>query len=153
MQTRVILLLVAASATIGFTGGFYLATALQKQIEALIGTAIVLAFLTWFGSGTDFMPLLRDWYRETLEAKKRPVLNFDGLFIDNEVYLLRVRKVSGEGYAEAVEGFLTIPGTEVIDRPTVWYRNGRRCQIGLKEDLRLFLVGTDDFDSENMVRI
>jgi len=39
---------------VGFTGGFYLATALQKQIEALIGAAVILAILTWIGTGADF---------------------------------------------------------------------------------------------------
>jgi len=47
------------------TAGFYLAIVLQKQIEILIGAAIIVAFLSWLGSGTDFIGLVRLVQRET----------------------------------------------------------------------------------------
>lgn len=55
MQRLVYVLLFLLCIGIGFTGGFYTAVALQRQIEVLIGAAIVLAVLTWIGSGADLL--------------------------------------------------------------------------------------------------
>ncbi len=63
---------------IGFAGGFYVANFFQKQIEVLIGAAIVLAVLTWVGSATDLMGLLREWYKEKKEEERIPTLVFNG---------------------------------------------------------------------------
>lgn len=52
---------------IGITGGFYLALYLQSQIALLAGIAVLFAFLTWFGSGTEIIGLLREWYKEKSE--------------------------------------------------------------------------------------
>ena len=82
---------------IGVAGGFYLATALQRQIEALIGAAVVIGFLTWFGSGADLMGLLRDWYKDKREAERTPTINHTEIFrYDNH------QEVHGEKYAESV---------------------------------------------------
>jgi hypothetical protein len=47
--------------SIGFAAGLYLSNYLQNQIQVLIGAAIVLAVLTWIGSGKEtrynFMPV------------------------------------------------------------------------------------------------
>jgi hypothetical protein len=63
---------------IGFSAGFYTSNFLQKQIEVLIGAAVVLAILTWVGSATDLLGLLRDWLREKRQEERVPVLQFDG---------------------------------------------------------------------------
>jgi hypothetical protein len=56
---------------IGFAGGFYLALLLQKQIEILIGAAILFAFLTWLGSGAELLGLLRDIYRQGKDYERQ----------------------------------------------------------------------------------
>jgi hypothetical protein len=61
---RLQLVLYIAIFLIGITGGFYLALYLQSQIALLAGIAVLFAFLTWLGSGTDIIGLLRDWYKE-----------------------------------------------------------------------------------------
>ena len=142
---------------IGVAGGFYFATALQKQIEALIGAAVVIGFLTWFGSGADLMGLLRDWYKEKREDARIPTLIFDGFTKNDEVlmsgpnelhkhtYFVRVRKSTGEGYAEQCEGFLTVNGTNINNAPTVWsHANVRHYDIGGRMDLRLFTIDRND---------
>ena len=68
---RLIVTVLLAVAAIGFTGGFYLSLYFQRQIEVLIGAAILLAFLTWFGSGTDLINLLRDLRKEETEKREK----------------------------------------------------------------------------------
>ena len=86
MQSRVYILLFVLCGTIGFVGGFYLAVWFQKQIEVLVGAAVVLAVLTWLGSGADFLDLLRDWYKEKRDEELVPRLVFDKYFkIDEPV--------------------------------------------------------------------
>jgi len=150
---------------VGVAGGFYLATALQRQIEALIGAAVVIGFLTWLGSGADLLGLLRDWHREKREEARIPTLVFDGFTRNNEIfmsgpnelhkhtYFVRVRKTTGEGYGEQCEGFLTVNGTNINNAPTVWaHANVRRYDIGGRMDLRLFTVDRNDiiFPSANL---
>lgn len=79
------MLLFLLCGAIGFTGGFYIAVALQKQIQVLIGAAIVLAVLTWIGSGADLLGLLREWYKDKREEERVPKLGFDEFFkIDSQ---------------------------------------------------------------------
>jgi amino acid transporter len=59
---------------IGFSAGFYTSNFFQKQIEVLIGAAVVLAVLTWVGSATDLLGLLRDWERDKREEERIPIL-------------------------------------------------------------------------------
>jgi hypothetical protein len=72
---------------IGVAGGFYFATALQKQIEALIGAAVVIGFLTWLGSGADLLGLLREWFKEKREEERIPQLVFDGFTRSDELFM------------------------------------------------------------------
>jgi hypothetical protein len=95
---------------IGFAGGFYTAVALQKQIEVLVGAAIVLAVLTWIGSGADLLNLLREWYKDRREQETIPSLVFDGFYkkknktFPKEDYFIKVSREGGEGKAEEVIG-------------------------------------------------
>ena len=126
---------------------------MQKQIEVLIGAAVVLAVLTWVGSATDLLGLLRDWVREKREEESTPVLQFDGFTKTAEpvttgnaqsfrnTYFVKVRKEKGEGYAKDCEGFLTVAGTSFCNVPTVWaHGEARQYNIGGRMDLRLFTV-------------
>lgn len=56
---------------LGFAGGLFLALFYQGQAVILAGAAIVLAFLTWLGSGADLMGLLREIYKEGKDEEKR----------------------------------------------------------------------------------
>jgi len=66
MRSRVLVVCLVVF-LLGLSGGFYLALYTQSQIALLAGIAVLLAFLTWFGSGTDIITLLRDWYKESLQ--------------------------------------------------------------------------------------
>lgn len=59
-----ILLVFAAIFILGLSGGFYLALYTQSQVALLAGIAVLFAFLTWLGSGTEIITLIRDWYKE-----------------------------------------------------------------------------------------
>jgi len=137
---------------IGFAAGFYLSNYLQNQIQVLIGAAIVLAVLTWIGSGTDILGLLRDWFREKREEERIPVLAFAGFTKTDDwinlaeegeyiSYFVIVKKTKGEGFAKDCEGFLTVEGTAISNAPTVWaHADARHYDIGGRMDLRLFTV-------------
>jgi hypothetical protein len=71
MQKLVYGLLFLLLVGIGFAAGFYTAVALQKQIEVLISAAIVLAVLTWIGSGADLLGLLSEWYKDQREQREK----------------------------------------------------------------------------------
>jgi hypothetical protein len=113
---------------IGFAGGFYFSNALQKQITVLLGAAVVVGFLTWIGSGADLVGLLREWYKERREKEKIPKLVFAGEFVrskgwypDGQTlqytkgYYVRIKKSSGEGFANDCEGFLTVSTDDTIN--------------------------------------
>jgi hypothetical protein len=78
MQRSVWIVVFLVILGIGFAAGFYLSNYLQNQIQILVGAVIVLAILTWVGSGTDIFGLLRDWLREQREEERIPVLEFAG---------------------------------------------------------------------------
>jgi hypothetical protein len=142
---------------IGFAAGFYMSNFFQKQIQVLIGAAVVLAVLTWIGSATDLLGLLRDWLREKREEEKIPTLTFDGFYKTptisfygntekiNYTYFAIVKKNSGEGYAKDCEGFVTVEGTAISNAPTVWeHADARRYDIGGQMGLRLFTIVEND---------
>jgi len=120
---------------IGVAGGFYFATALQKQIEALIGAAVVIGFLTWLGSGADLLGLLKDWYREKREAERTPTINHTGIFRDNNhetvhdenynesIYYLRIELVSGEGMVNKCHASVTVLQTSLSFLRTHWRKS------------------------------
>jgi hypothetical protein len=62
---------------IGVATGFFIYAIFQTKIEVLAPAAIlapvaiIIAILTWFGSGTDFIKMLRDWLKEKTEEEKR----------------------------------------------------------------------------------
>jgi len=56
---------------IGVATGFFIYAIFQTKIEVLAPAAIIIAILTWFGSGTDFIKLLQDWLKEKKEEEKK----------------------------------------------------------------------------------
>lgn len=117
---------------IGVAGGFYLATALQRQIEALIGAAVVIGFLTWLGSGADLLGLLRDWYKDKREAERTPTIDYSGIFRTDQrveirgekytdtTYLLRVELVKGEGMVNNCHAAVTVQQTSLAHASLMW---------------------------------
>jgi hypothetical protein len=51
--------------------GFYAYGVYQQKLEVLVPVAIVLGILTWFGSATDILGLLREWYKDKKEEERR----------------------------------------------------------------------------------
>jgi len=152
MQRWVYAVLFSLFGGIGFAGGFYLAVALQKQIEVLVGAAIVLAVLTWIGSGANLVGLLREWYKDKREEEKLPSLLFDGYFKTDEPrlrgqvesvkisYYIRIinKNKKSEGLVEACAG--NIGFRDSIYR-TIWEDNRRRTHsFGRQASLKLFDV-------------
>jgi len=142
MDRKFLVFLSLSMIVVGFTGGFFLATALQAQIEVLIGAAIILAFLTWLGTGADFVGLLRDWYREKKETERTPTLEVGKIYKNSEdAYFLTLKKIKGEGLAEGCSGYLTVQGTNINNSATVWEHGAtREYNIGTRQGLRLFRV-------------
>ena len=60
---------------LSFASGFYLANLLQGQSQVLAIAAIIIAFLTWLGSGADFFGLFKDWIKEKEQERKQVDLN------------------------------------------------------------------------------
>jgi hypothetical protein len=55
---------------LGIGLGFYAYGVYQAKLEVLVPVAIVLAVLTWFGSATDILGLLREWYKDKKEEER-----------------------------------------------------------------------------------
>jgi len=70
-DTRSIVAIAMSMFAIGVATGFFIYAIFQAKIEVLAPAAIVIAILTWFGSGTDFIKLLQDWLKEKKEEEKR----------------------------------------------------------------------------------
>ena len=140
MDGKFLLLLSGFMIIIGFTAGFYLAVALQKQIEVLIGAAVLLAILTWIGTGADFLGLLREWWKEKKEAERTPTIEAGKIYKDSHnVYYLTFSKTKGEGVVEGCAAFLTIQGTNINNSAAVWEHAAmREYDIGTRMGLRLF---------------
>ncbi len=152
MQRWVYAILFSLFGGIGFAGGFYLAVAFQKQIEVLVGAAIVIAVLTWIGSGADLVGLLREWYKDKREEERLPSLVFEGYFKSDEPqlrgqvestkisYYIRIinKNKKSEGLVESCAG--NIGFGDSIYR-TIWEDNRQRhyC-FGKQASLKLFNV-------------
>ena len=118
MDKNFLIVLSLSMLTVGFTGGFYVANALQKQIEVLIGAAIILAFLTWLGTGANFIGLIRDWYKDKKEAERIPTLEVGEVYkAEDNTYYLNFKKTKVEGTVEKCAGFLTVKEANIINFP------------------------------------
>jgi hypothetical protein len=150
---RITVVAILSSLAIGFAIGFVATAAYHLQTTALIIFAVVAAIVSWLGSGTDILGLLRDMYKDWKSEQSVPVLRFsgyskgretanvDGKYVYNYTYFAIVKKISGKALAKDCEGFLTVAGTKISNAPTVWsHASVRRYNIGGRMDLRLFTV-------------
>jgi len=103
---------------------------------------LVLAILTWLGTGADFLGLLREWYREKKEAERIPTLEVGKIYKNTDnAYFLTLKKVKGEGLAEGCSAYLTVQGTYINNSASVWEHAAKReYSIGIRQGLRLFRV-------------
>jgi hypothetical protein len=163
---RITVVAILSSLAIGVAIGFVATAAYHLQTTALIVFAVVVAIASWLGSGTDILGLLRDMYKDWKSEQSVPLLAFKGYSKGREVenvggkdrynytYFAIVRKISGEGYANHCEGFLTVANTKISNAPTVWlHASVRRYSIGGRMDLRLFTVNAEEqiiFPSANI---
>ena len=140
MDKKFLIILSLSLLVVGFTAGFYLATALQKQIEVLIGAALILAFLTWLGTGADFLGLLREWYREKKEAERTPTLEAGKIYKNQDnTYFLTFQKTKGEGVVQGCAAYLSVQGTNINNSASVWENDAKReYDIGTRMGLMLF---------------
>jgi hypothetical protein len=89
-QFKIILILSGSLLIIGLAGGFYLSFALQKiavesKIDVFLPAAITFAILTWLGSGSDFLGLLREMYKDYQEERKTPTLIPDKIIPEEDI--------------------------------------------------------------------
>jgi hypothetical protein len=69
--TRSVIIIALSMLGIGIAAGFFIYAIFQAKIEVLAPAALVLAILTWFGKGTDFIKLLQDWLKEKKEEEEK----------------------------------------------------------------------------------
>jgi hypothetical protein len=81
LEIKYLLVLGFSLLGIGILGGFYLYALLQNQIQVLIPATVVLVFLTWLGSGADFLGLLREWYKDKMKEREK-IANLPNLVIN-----------------------------------------------------------------------
>jgi hypothetical protein len=89
---------------------------------------VISLFLTFLGIYLSFI--------------KKPKLEFENVYVNDEpAYFLRV-KIKGRGRAKDCRGWLDVKGTKIEHSPSVWaFKNRRAIDIDTHEDLRLFRIG------------
>jgi hypothetical protein len=139
----------------GIITGFFLSPSYQSQIKLIGQTATVIQYPAIIGAGLAMWKTITDWYKEN-------VLEFDGIYVKNEHYIiekkhvypptyyLRIVKKRGRGRAENCEGFLTVEGIE-INRNTVWEGNEKYIHISIQGDLKLFEIVQNLTDQRMLV--
>jgi hypothetical protein len=137
---------------VGIFLGYSLALYLQNNALLLAGIAIALAAVTWIGSGTDIMGLLREMWKEKQEEKRKPTLTFDDISVQKRVlesgkrynqdtYSIRVSIVTGVGIVDDCHLYLDVKGTPIRHFPTVWTDSDiRYMPISEFEDAKLFTM-------------
>ena len=95
----------------GVAVGFYASNIWQNNLEVLVPAALVLALLTWLGTGADFLGLLREIYNERRQKERIPIFEPKGCYKNSQgMYFLRIQKVKGEDMGEGAIGYYTIKG-------------------------------------------
>jgi hypothetical protein len=137
----------------GMAVGYYIALYQLKETELLALGAFAFAFLTWFGSGTSMLALLRDWFKDRREQESKPTLKYGdtvytkahvkthGEEYDQLTYYLQIVMSSGEGMATDCHAFLSVPGLDIRHWSMFW-NDGHltSISIGDEENLHLFTV-------------
>lgn len=152
MRRPIIVTISLVCLSVGFFIGFAVELYSQNNSLLLAVIAISLAIITWIGSGSDILGLLRDMYKDQQEAKRKPTLALGNILVTenklgigrkyNEItYSIRVSIFSGEGIVDDCHLYLDIKGTKIRHYPTVWNdSNIRYMPISEFEDVKLFLV-------------
>lgn len=78
MNSKHILLLIGSVSAISFLIGLYITAIFQNQLQLLIIPTAIIAVLSWFGSGTDILKLVRDWWEERKSKPKLIVEHDEG---------------------------------------------------------------------------
>lgn len=145
---------------VGFFFGFTVELYSQGNSLLLAAIAISLAIITWIGSGSDILGLLRDMYKDQQEAKRKPTLALENILVtvnkleigrkyNEDTYSVRVSIFSGEGIVDDCHLYLDIRGTKIRHFPTVWVdSNIRDMRISEFEDAKLFSVRDGDGKKE-----
>jgi hypothetical protein len=157
MQLRLMIIIFGLVFTVlfimGAAVGYYAALFQLKQTELLALGAFAFAFLTWFGSGTSMIGLLRDWYKDKREQESKPTLEYGDVVVtkiptkthneeyDTLNYFLNIIMSSGEGVATDCHAFLSVPKLGIEHWPLFWGDGPAQIvSIGDKEKLHLFTV-------------
>ncbi len=141
-------------AILSFAGGFYLATILQKQIEVLIGAAIIIAFLSWIGSGTDFIGLIREWYKDKQDRKSKGDLEFGKpiKITKNSItfYFIEVINKRPNTFVRQCKGSLNINKYNTIH---LNWRSNYDLTTDISIDDHLGLFSTEEKDDYTIIKI
>ena len=165
MRRPIIVTISLVCLSVGFFIGFAVELYSQGNSLLLATIAISLAIITWVGSGTDILGLLRDMYRDNQEAKRKPTIALDNISVaentenraeigrkySENTYSIRVSIISGEGIVDDCHLYLDIKGTKIRHFPTVWDdSNIRYMPISEFEDAKLFSV-SDYYGKKELV--
>lgn len=160
MQRYILILLLCGG--IGFAGGFYFAVALQRQIEVLVGAAIVLAVLTWLGSGAELLGLVRDWFKDQREQESIPSLAFNGFWKKKaevgfpqglQQYFIKVSREGGEGETEGVTGHVGITNKLEL-KEGAWLGGGDEYvvrKVNIITNKYLVLFSTSEYKGKTLI--
>lgn len=104
----------------------------------------MIQYPTIIGVGLAMWKTISEWYKENvleydgLVVKQQPYI-LKGRHIDRPAYCLRIIRKRGKGRAEDCDGLVTIEGTE-INRTTVWEGDITYVHISNQGDLKLFEI-------------
>jgi len=129
---------------LGVALGFFVYGIYQQKLEVLVPAAIILSILTWFGSATDIIGLMREWYKDKKEEERReqeqlaklPILSIEydernkdqycPILLDDRIEsygwvsrkLLRIRVLNSGGEANDCEAVLKVIKKPDFPNPT-----------------------------------
>jgi hypothetical protein len=146
-----------------FYTGFLVQAAINQQLEVLIPVTIALAILTWFGSGSDLMGLLKDWIKDMRQEESIPRFEYDdivkipdpretfGRKYQFDTYLIGISNVRRRGMAEDCHAFLYLDGSRIVrnlrGRWSGQYRT-EFMKISIYGEMELFVVTDSNGDDE-----
>jgi hypothetical protein len=152
MRRSIVITLSLVCLSVGFFTGFVVELYSQNNSLLLAAIAISLAIVAWVGSGSDILGLLRDMYKDSQEAKRKPTLGLGDILVvekklekgrnyNEHIYTIRTSILRGEGIVDDCHLYLDIKGTKIRHFPTVWMdSNARYMPISEFEDARLFSI-------------
>lgn len=131
---------------ISFAAGFYIANGLQNQIQVLIGAAIVISFLTWLGSGADFIGLIREWYKDQKQEKSIGELKYGNIIkITRGVFATFYLQVNNNRPGTILKDCQASLTTKEYSVLQLYWRsnNDLTVSISLRDEITLFSIVDD----------